>query len=210
MGIRRQDRRQRPERQPREAQVAAVRATDIPRCSATRNPVMARVVLPTPAAPVITAPRWATTAADSRESSSSRPTSGHLSRPKPNRGEPRPPGGTAPEDVEDVLREGHAGIPCSHLLTTDSSCDSSHLSSSAPLSADAPAGSPRTPFELAACTPEVRSTGISSAIRAALPASAKPGRTRPPCTGKCRFVRGILVESSPGTPTCGGTDACCP
>lgn len=58
--VRRQKRRQRPERQPPRRPGSGSADHRHPRFSATRNPVMARVVLLTPAAPVITAPRWAT------------------------------------------------------------------------------------------------------------------------------------------------------
>jgi hypothetical protein len=63
VGVRRQKRCSAPNGSPRDAHVAAARATGIPRSSATFNPAMARVVLPAPAAPMITAPRCATTAA---------------------------------------------------------------------------------------------------------------------------------------------------
>jgi len=66
-----------------------VRATDIPRLWANSTPVMARVVLPTPAGPVITAPRWATRAPVNWASSLLRPTSGHPStRSPPHRDAP--------------------------------------------------------------------------------------------------------------------------
>ena len=58
-----QHRREAPKGNPREAWVAAVRASDIPRSSASFRHATASVVLPTPAAPVITAPRFSRTAA---------------------------------------------------------------------------------------------------------------------------------------------------
>ena len=48
--------------------------------------MLANVVLPTPAGPVITAPRRPSTAAANKASSSLRPTSGHVSTPKPYTG----------------------------------------------------------------------------------------------------------------------------
>ena len=71
-----------PKGNPWDALVALARRCAIPRCSAHSTPLRASVVLPTPAGPVITAPRLAATAPVNWESSLRRPTIGHPVTPE--------------------------------------------------------------------------------------------------------------------------------
>ena len=76
-----------PKGNPCAALVALARLCAIPRCPAHSTPLRASVVLPTPAGPVITAPRLAATAAVSRENSLLRPTIRHPATPERNPGQ---------------------------------------------------------------------------------------------------------------------------
>ena len=76
-----------PNGSPCAALVALARRWAIPRCSAHSTALRASVVLPTPAGPVITAPRLAATAAVSWENSLLRPTIRHPATSKGNLGQ---------------------------------------------------------------------------------------------------------------------------